>query len=81
MEAHGPGDIVLYNGKSVVIFYGSNSWDYTPLARIPDATADSMKAFLGNSDTPWNFLSKRRTLYYLRDSIFHGLPGEFFLLC
>ena len=46
----GPGDIVLYNGNSIVIFYGNNSWDYTPLARIPDATAESMKAFLGNGD-------------------------------
>jgi len=51
----GPGDIVLYNGKSVVIFYGSNSWDYTPLAKIPDATADSMKAFLGNGDISLEF--------------------------
>ena len=46
----GPGDIMLYNGNSIVIFYGNNSWDYTPLARIPDATAESMKAFLGNGD-------------------------------
>ena len=51
----GPGDIVLYNGKNVVIFYGSNSWDYTLLAKIPDATADSMKAFLGNGDISLEF--------------------------
>ena len=50
-ELHtGPGDIVLYNGNSIVIFYGNNSWDYTPLARISDATVESMKAFLGNGD-------------------------------
>lgn len=29
-----PGDIVLYNGNQIVMFYGSNSWSYTPLARI-----------------------------------------------
>ena len=46
----GPGDIVLYNGKSIVIFYGSNSWQYTSLAKVKDASADSMKEFLGSGD-------------------------------
>lgn len=30
------GDIVLYNGNQIVIFYGSNSWSYTRLGRIDD---------------------------------------------
>ena len=32
------GDIVLYNGSSIVMFYGSNSWSYTRLAKIDDLT-------------------------------------------
>ena len=32
------GDIVLYNGDQVVLFYGSNSWSYTPLGHIEDLT-------------------------------------------
>lgn len=32
------GDIVLYNGSNIVIFYGSNSWNYTRLGRINDLT-------------------------------------------
>ena len=28
------GDIVLYSGDQLVLFYGSNTWSYTPLARI-----------------------------------------------
>ncbi len=32
------GDIVLYQGKQIVIFYGSNSWSYTRLGRIDDLT-------------------------------------------
>ena len=28
------GDIVLYNRSQIVAFYGSNTWSYTPLARI-----------------------------------------------
>lgn len=30
------GDIVLYSGNQIVIFYGSNSWSYTRLGRIDD---------------------------------------------
>lgn len=30
------GDIVLYNSNQIVVFYGSNSWSYTRLARIDD---------------------------------------------
>ena len=29
-----PGDIVLYSGNRIVIFYGSNSWAYTRLGKI-----------------------------------------------
>lgn len=32
------GDIVLYNGSQIVIFYGSNSWNYTRLGYIDDLT-------------------------------------------
>ncbi len=32
------GDIVLYNGDQIVIFYGSNSWSYTKLGKIDDLT-------------------------------------------
>ena len=32
------GDIVLYNGSNIVIFYESNSWSYTRLGKIDDLT-------------------------------------------
>lgn len=31
-----PGDIVLYNGSSIVLFYGSNNWSYTKLGHMTD---------------------------------------------
>lgn len=31
-----PGDIVLYNGNQIVVFYGSNTWSYTRLGRVDD---------------------------------------------
>ena len=44
------GDIVLYSGNQLVVFYGSNSWAYTRLGRITDQTPEQMKALLGNED-------------------------------
>ena len=44
------GDIVLYSGNQLVVFYGSNSWAYTRLGRITDQTPEQMKALLGNGD-------------------------------
>lgn len=34
----GEGDIVLYNGDHIVMFYGSNSWSYTRIGHINDLT-------------------------------------------
>ncbi len=41
----GPGDIMLYQGRNIVIFFGSNSWSYTPLGKVDDATADKIRDF------------------------------------
>ena len=40
-----PGDIMLYNGSSIVIFYGSNTWAYTKLGHV-DLTAEQMTELL-----------------------------------
>jgi IMP dehydrogenase/GMP reductase len=44
------GDIVLYSGNQIVVFYGSNSWAYTKLGRITDKSAAEMTDLLGNED-------------------------------
>ena len=44
------GDIVLYSGNQIVIFYGSNSWAYTRLGHIRDVSQAEMKAMLGQRD-------------------------------
>ena len=47
------GDIVLYNGNQIVIFYGSNSWSYTRLGHIDDLTG--WEEALGNKDVTVTF--------------------------
>lgn len=44
------GDIVLYSGSQMVVFYGSNSWAYTRLGRITDKSAEELEELLGNGD-------------------------------
>ena len=44
------GDIVLYSGDQIVVFYGSNSWSYTRLGHIADSSGHSMEELLGNGD-------------------------------
>lgn len=47
-----PGDIMLYQGSSLVIFYGSNSWAYTPLAKVDGvSTREEMLELLGGEGT------------------------------
>ena len=46
----GAGDIVLYSGNQIVVFYGSNSWAYTRLGHITDQDAAGMSKLLGNGD-------------------------------
>ena len=49
------GDIVLYSGNQIVVFYGSNSWAYTRLGKITDKSASQMKELLGNGDVTITF--------------------------
>ena len=44
------GDIVLYSGNQIVIFYGSNTWAYTKLGRITDKTQDELSDLMGNGN-------------------------------
>ncbi len=43
------GDIVLYSGNQLVVFYGSNSWSYTKLGKI-NLSQKELEKLLGNGD-------------------------------
>ena len=45
----GPGDVVLYAGDQIVVFYGTNSWSYTPLGHI-DLSTEEMAELLSRGD-------------------------------
>ena len=41
-----PGDIVLYNGSNICMFYGTNSWSYTRLGHIDGLSEGELRTFL-----------------------------------
>ena len=43
------GDIVLYSGDKIVVFYGSNSWAYTRLGKM-NIPKDDVTELLSNGD-------------------------------
>lgn len=45
-----PGDIMLYQGDQMTIFYNSNSWSYTKLGHIDNITQEELKALFGEGD-------------------------------
>jgi len=46
----GAGDIVLYSGNQIVIFYGSNTWSYTKLGNIVDMASGSISEIPGKGN-------------------------------
>ena len=46
-----PGDIVLYSGSNIVVFFGTNTWAYTRLGHIEDKSRDELRDMLGSNNT------------------------------
>lgn len=44
------GDIVLYNGNQLVVFYDSNSWSYTRLGKIQNLSETELEELLSKGD-------------------------------
>lgn len=45
-----PGDVVLYSGDQIVLFYGSNTWEYTKLGKMQGLTDDNIRDVLTQAD-------------------------------
>ena len=53
------GDIVLYQGNQISLFYNSNSWSYTKLGKIQNVSSNELKDILGNGDVTIIFTLSR----------------------
>jgi hypothetical protein len=44
------GDIILFQGSALVIYYAPNSWNYTRLGKIDHVAAEELKEILGDGN-------------------------------
>ena len=65
-----PGNIVLYNGSNICIFYSSNSWSYTRLGKI-DNLSESVTLSLSSGTTAIKSINGHR----LEDGAYYSLNG------
>ncbi|MBR5975090.1 MAG: hypothetical protein IK020_07895 [Clostridiales bacterium] len=49
-----PGDIILYQGNKITIYYDENTWEFTKLGHI-DVEQDELKTLLGDGDVTVEF--------------------------
>ncbi len=45
-----PGDVILYQGNQITVYYDTNSWNFTRLGKVQGVTDDELKAILGDGD-------------------------------
>ena len=45
-----PGDIILYQGNQITIYYDVNSWNFTKIATIEGKTQEELKQILGKGN-------------------------------
>ena len=50
-----PGDVILYQGNQITVYYDKNSWNFTRLARIGNTSKDELLAALGEGDVSVKF--------------------------
>ncbi|MBO4830448.1 MAG: hypothetical protein J5534_13660 [Fibrobacter sp.] len=52
------GDIILYQGKSITIYYDKNSWNFTRLGKIDNVNKIRLKQILGDGNATVTFSVK-----------------------
>ena len=51
----GAGDVILYQGNSLVIYYDTNSWNFTRIGKIEGVTGEELLEALGSGDVTVTF--------------------------
>lgn len=51
----GAGDIILYQGNSLVIYYDTNSWNFTRIGKIEGVTGEELLNAFGEGDVTVTF--------------------------
>lgn len=55
-----PGDVILYQGSSITIYYDTNTWNFTRLGKVQDLSKTQLKEILGAGDASVTFSLTQR---------------------
>ena len=50
-----PGDVILYQGNQITIYYDVNSWSFTRIGKIQGLSGSELKEILGDGDAAVTF--------------------------
>lgn len=50
-----PGDVILYQGNQITIYYDTNTWDFTRLGKVQGLSQEELKEILGEGDVSVTF--------------------------
>ena len=50
-----PGDVILYQGNQITIYYDVNSWNFTRLGKVQDVSKEELKSILGSGNVTVRF--------------------------
>lgn len=54
----GPGDVILYQGNQITVYYDVNSWNFTKLGKVQDISQEQLKEILGDGNVAVRFSLK-----------------------
>lgn len=49
------GDVILYQGKQITIYYDKNTWNFTRLGRVQNVSTEELRDILGDGDVTVTF--------------------------
>ena len=50
-----PGDVILYQGNQITIYYDVNSWNFTRLGKVQNVSKEELKSILGSGNVTVRF--------------------------
>lgn len=60
------GDLILYQGNKITLYYDTNTWNFTKLGTVQNISKEELKQILGNGDVTLKFLFQTKEQKNLR---------------
>ena len=53
-----PGDLILYQGNQITLYYDTNTWSFTKLGKVQNVSQEELKQILGDGNVTLVFTKK-----------------------